>query len=635
MVFRGHHLRRALRGSAVVLSLVLLCTLLPATAPEVAHAGGCRLRPTATDRARIRTIRKARPRVLADGGDIRRARRYSRTDETAAQWRAQLRRSADRLVGVEPSPYWKIGPRLQFFQYKNRITTLALAWRLEGDPRYVHQARREMLNAAQYPDWNPRHYLDTAEMTAATALGYDWFHEALDRDTRRRIRKAIVNKGLKTAKCFYRHGNGPVVRTSNWGIATNAGLAMGAVAVADTHRKLSGAILGNAVRRVRPAMRRFAGDGSYVEGLGYWRYATEHAVKLTATLESSFGTPFGIAGIGGFSRTGDHALHAIGPGGNVANFGDTPASLGKTPQLFWLARRFGRPVDAWLANELREESRSPLHLLWYSPRMQSPAAAGVSAKRLSRSLQTAFLRTRWDDPDASYTAVKGGSNAVPHAQPELGNFVFTSGGKRWALDLGLDDYNLPGYFDTRRRHRWYRLSTQGQNTLSVSGMQQPRTAWAPVTHFSKGRTRSEVVVNLSKAYPAARRVHRGVALIGKNRLMIRDEVSADRVVTVAWAMHTRADVEISADGRYATLTMGKQRMTARLVGSTSATARFSVVSAEQSSPQAPNSGIKRLQIRTTTAKALPGDRSRVSLTVLLSRGGLLDNVPRIERLAKW
>ena len=47
----------------------------------------------------------------------------------------------------------------------------------------------------------------------------------------------------------------------------------------------------------------------------------------------------------------------------------------------------------------------------------------------------------------------------------------TADGVRWATDLGPDDYNLPGYFDTKKgtaspRWKYYRLNNRSHNTLT-------------------------------------------------------------------------------------------------------------------------------------------------------------------------
>ena len=593
----------------------------------------CRLAPSEADVARLAQLRPDRPRVLADQSDIDRAARLSTRDARAQGWRDRLRAEADALVGAEPTTYERIGPRLQFQAYKNRITTLGLAWRLEANPLYAAQATRELLAAADYPDWNPGHYLDTAEMTAITATGYDWFYDVLSDDARLSVRRAIVAKGLRTATCFYRHKSGPVMRTDNWGVVTNAGLAMGAVAVADTNPRLSAAILGNALRRVRPPMQRFAEDGSYPEGPGYWRYATEHAVKLLATLEAGFGRQFGVAA-GGFRNTGNHPLHAVGPNRRVANFGDSREALGLAPQLYWLARRFDRPVDAWLARRQAAQVWSPLHLLWYSPNTVTPGTADVPASVVSH-VGTAYLRGRWRRKRTGYVAVKGGSNAVSHAHPELGSFIYDVKAKRWATDLGRDDYNLPGYFDPNRRNRYYRLSTRGQNTLRISGDEQPRTAAATIRHFSAVPGRSEVVLGLNNAYPAAQRVRRGVALINRRQLLVQDEVTAEDPVSVVWVMHTRADVTLGEDGTTATLVQGDRQVTARLIDTRGQLFRFSAASAEQAEPQAPNRGVTRLQILAATREAAEQEPARLRLVVLLSPGNGGQDPPPVVPLRDW
>jgi hypothetical protein len=631
---RGGGGTRAARAVAGLLVLALLAVA-PPPEPAAAAAQVCRAKPTATDVARLKKLRPARPRLLASTADVKRAASISRSESNAAELRARVKRSADGLVGRSPDSYRRVGPRLQFHGYKNRIATLAVAWKLEGDRRYAQQAERELLAATRFPDWNPRHYLDTAEMTAATAMGYDWFYDVLPAKSRARIRDAIVNKGLKTSLCFYRRGNGPTARTNNWGIVTNAGMAMGAIAVADTNPKIAAAVLGGALRRVRPAMSRYGSDGTYPEGLGYWRYSTEHAVKLLSTLRSSFGREFNVAP-SGFAKTGNHPLQAIGPTGKAANFGNTRESLGSAPHLFWLARRYNRPVDAWLARQQLGKAASPLHLLWYQLGEQDPAAAGVSRSWLSPKLNSVFLRSGWNDKAAGYAAVKGGSNWVSHAHPELGSFVYDARGQRWGMDLGLDDYNLPGYFDVKRRKRWYRLSTQGQNTLRIAGKQQPHTAFAPVTHFATKRGRTHAVVDLRKAYPAAKRVKRGVALLGGDALMVQDEVVAKRVRSVDWTMHTRAAIKVSADGQFAELAQGGERVVAQILSPRNGAARFSAASAQKSPPQATNKGVRKLMVRTKTGpRPTAKSRSRLRLTVVMTPGGPASTPPPVAPLNNW
>ena len=42
-----------------------------------------------------------------------------------------------------------------------------------------------------------------------------------------------------------------------------------------------------------------------------------------------------------------------------------------------------------------------------------------------------------------------------HSNLDIGTFVLDAFGERWVVDLGADDYNLPGYFETGGRgRRW-------------------------------------------------------------------------------------------------------------------------------------------------------------------------------------
>ena len=613
--------------------LTLLATMLT-TGPLAVEAGArsCRVRPTAVDRARVRGL-DSRPRLLADRDDFARVQRLTERDETAARWRKRLVRKADGLVGLAPTRWWRIGPRLQFHEYKDRVLTLAMAWRLERDDRYARQARREMLAAARFSSWNPVHYLDTAEMTAVTAIGYDWLFATLPPATRKRLRMAIINKGLRTSKCFYRRNMGPVMRHDNWGIVTNTGMALGALAVADTHPRLAAGVLGQAVRHVRPAFGGFGPDGAYLEGPHYWRYATEHAVNLTSSLQTSLGSSLGLASSRGFSRTGTYALHSVGPTGRVANFGDADERMGRAPQLFWLARRFSRPTDAWLRRSLHGAGRSPLDLLWYTAADADPKAAGLARSRVFRRAQSAYLRGRWNDPDATFVAVKGGPNWGSHVQPELGSFVMDSRGHRWAVDLGLDDYNLPGYWDPVRRARYYRLSTRGQNTLVIAGREQRRSGYGRIVRFRTGKARSATVMDLSSAYADVRSVRRGVALLNRRSVLVQDEVAGKRSRSVVWSMHTRAEVVVLPGQRTALLRRGRENLVVRILAPDTG-ARFAVESAQQRPPQARNEGVSRLVVRTRTRRVRPGGPARLRLAVLLAPVDAPADL-KLRRLDDW
>jgi hypothetical protein len=142
------------------------------------------------------------------------------------------------------------------------------------------------------------------------------------------------------------------------------------------------------------------------------------------------------------------------------------------------------------------------------------------------------------------------------------------------------------------------------------------------------------VLGLGKAYQAARSVKRGAALIDRRSLLVQDEVAAAKAVTVVWSMHTRADIEISEDGQTARLTQGGEHATVRILHAKGGNARWRIASAEQSPPQATNTGVQRLFIRVRTPEPVDGKLSRLRLAVLLSASPKQEPPP-IVPLKAW
>ena len=106
---------------------------------------------------------------------------------------------AERCLQRPPLVYRKIGPRLLSVSRDclGRIYALALAYRWTGDEKYAAKAKENLLQVCAFPDWNPSHFLDTAEMSHAVGIGYDWLYSYLDEPTRATIRRALIEKGLK------------------------------------------------------------------------------------------------------------------------------------------------------------------------------------------------------------------------------------------------------------------------------------------------------------------------------------------------------------------------------------------------------------------------------------------------------
>ena len=321
-------------------------------------------------------------------------------------------------------------------------------------------------------------------MTHAFAIGYDWLYPALSPEDRSWIRAAIIEKGLDPALAVYEHPAGTwVTNRFNWNQVCNGGITLGALAIADDEPDKSRAVLRYALDSIQHALASYSPDGGWAEGPGYWHYATSYTVYLLAALDSALSTDFGLSASKGFDKTGRFRVYFSGPSGKTFNYADAHDRTEPAPEMFWLARRFFEPVYAWQEQKLLEAggNSDALDLIWYEPEARSPKQDGWPLDAIFHSVQVAFMRSAWEDPNAIFIGVKGGDNKINHSHLDLGTFVLDAGGVRWALDLGPDDYNLPGYFGPKR-WTYYRMRTESHNTVTIDDENQDTHAEAPISN---------------------------------------------------------------------------------------------------------------------------------------------------------
>jgi hypothetical protein len=580
-----------------------------------------------SDTSVLKTLRPGHPRLLVLDADLERVRQAIENDPVARQWHKHLLGDAEKMLKEKPIERVLIGPRLldKSRTALRRISTLAGLYRLGGDKRFAERARQEMLTAAAFADWNPKHFLDVAEMTNALAIGYDWLFSFLSAEDRATLRAAIIEKGLKQSLPIYEKQRWWAKAEHNWNQVCNGGMTVGALAIADEEPALAAQIVAAGHASIVLAMKTFGPDGGWPEGPGYWNYATSYNVYYLSALETALGTDFGLSKTPGFAETGLFRIHFTGPTGLPFNYADAGEKTGTAAQMFWFARAFNQPVFAGHERAMAEGHPHILHLLRFDGRCRMPQGDDLPLAAVFRGVDVAFLRSAWGDPNAIFVGFKGGDNKANHSHLDLGSFVLDALGERWALDLGSDDYNLPGYFG-KNRWSYYRLRTESHNTLTLDGENQNLRATAPLVAFSASPDRSFAVADMTAAYASkTTRAHRGIALIDRKQVLVQDEVEAIQPVKVVWNFLTKAKIE--ANGDRATLTRGCAKLRARILSP--ADAKFEVISANQPPPQRQQLDVHNLTVR------LPYITKQVIISVLFTTNTSDIIVPNLEPLDQW
>ena len=558
----------------------------------------------------LKTLRRGHPRLFVTAEGLEALRKQVEAGGPLAQAYERMRAEADKVLDAPTVEHRLEGPRLltQSRRCLDRVSKLALAYRLSGEKKYADRAAREMAAAAAFPDWNPSHFLDTAEMSCALGIGYDWLYDVLPADERERVRRAIVEKGLGPGLECYR-GKAAyrwwTRATHNWSQVCNGGLAVGALAVADEEPAAAAEVLVSGLKAVRGAMGHFDIDGGWDEGPGYWGYTLMYTSFYLGALQSALGTMADLEKSPGLSEAGMFRIYFSGPLGRTFNFADAGDGAGRAPSMFWLARTFDRPVYAY--HQLQAMRGDAFDLLWAPDRAVSPKEAGLPLAKHFRGVGVVFFRSDWESRDALWVGFKGGDNRANHSHLDLGSFVLDALGQRWALDLGPDDYNLPGYFGGQR-WTYYRLNTQSHNTLLLDGQDQDPKAKAPIVAFVGREDGGHAIADLSAAYPKAKSVLRGLAMLGPADVLVQDEVVAAEPVEVVWGMLTQAEVKV--DGARATLEQGGKRLHLSVLAPEGAVVE--VTGASPPPPQKQQPDVHRIVVR------LPGKVGAAQVAVRLS-----------------
>jgi hypothetical protein len=561
----------------------------------------------------LATLKKEHPRLHAGSADFAALKQRIASDETLKKWYDGVKSDGERILGQEPSIYViPDGLRLLGTSRRvlDRITTLGFLYQIEGDSKYAERAWKELEAASKFPDWNPKHFLDVGEMTNAFALGYDWMYSFWNVDQKNIIRSAIIEKGLGRALLAYQgiaiQDHSWWVRAEhNWNQVCHGGIGIGALAIADEQPKLSEYILRQVIKYLPYAMVHFGPDGAWNEGPGYWGYATMYNIAILDALETCLGTDFGLSKIDGFSKTVLFPQYLTGPFNRSFNYADGGEGAAGGSQLFWLAAKYNQPLAAQYQKQLIRNA-DPFDILWYRADLIKSAVAAPPLAVYYRASEVATMRGAWNDKKTWFVGFKAGDNEANHSHLDIGSFVLDAYGKRFILDMGADNYNAPGYFNTGRnggRWNYYRMRAESHNIFVLNPgtkADQDPEASAKIIKFDTKGTTAFAIADLTPAYAAnAKNAVRGIALAGGNTVVIQDEIKTENPSKLWWFLHTRAQVVVAGSGRSATLTIDSAKVVAEIVSPSKA--KFTVMNAVplETSPKAENNkneGIRKLSI---------------------------------------
>lgn len=570
---------------------------------------------------------KPHPRLLVNSVEQLRLAFSSQGDPLRAELISKLVKLADEDLLLPPllrdeDTFDTKGKRVQFHHESRKAVSIlfdcSAAFFITNLTKYLDHSVAVMKHVVRFTDWNADNkFLDTAEMSLAVSVGYDWLFHFMTPEDRQVIQLGISRHILRYAPAIYApHIGGEsdqgqlswARKNSNGNAVCNCGMLAAALTIGESEEALMGVVLSGLQMSLSNSMSAYDPDGCWHEGPQYWSYGTQFTVLLIAMLESALGPGQRIISSlsSGFCNTALYRFHVVGPAGYSFNYGDNNQDyMSAEPHLTWLARRyghaqvlaysralltqrlFGQPARGKKHNKF--DRAMALHAIWYPEKSTGDVPPPKQLDmRFGGHTELITLCSSWDNAGAGsfFVGLKGGSNGGTHGHLDLGTFVLDYGSDRFALDFGGDDYALPAYASKQhlsKRWSYMRTSNRGHNTVTlgtltdgrfhVSRSLQKLDATAPlVRYFSGDPDAAHAVLDMSNIYEAAPnglQAFRGVRLFNvRHQVLIQDEfiggidaatAEGDEaaVIAIIWRLFTTADIRVASDGRTAYL-RGKQ-----------------------------------------------------------------------------
>jgi hypothetical protein len=433
----------------------------------------------------LAAMRGVHPRLYLTADGIAALRRAVRTTHKP-MW-DEVRDLADRYARSGPRKYvrgdghsgdeqlWQRG-------VGNAMPTLAMAYRVTGERRYLDAARAWALASCGYETWGLGRIdgmdLATGHQLFGLAVVYDWCHEDLGEAARRTIRETLARRGghmfeaAATGRAWWRRS---YLQNHLW--VNACGLAAAGLAIFD---ETDGADrwAGLALEAFRRTTEALGPDGASHEGVGYWQYGVEYLLKFMHLARDLLGVD--LHDHPWWRNTAAYARYLTLPRSawtrrnSVVDLADCPRGNWYGPDylLRRLAAEFNDPYAQWHAREVDEaDITSPgapwLNLVWYDAALAPKPPTNQPTLRHFADMGIVSARTGWSGDETLLVFKCGpfiGHHAVQafgydpgggHVHPDANHFVLFGAGEWLVRDDG------------------YRAKRTGQhNTLLVGGRGQ-------------------------------------------------------------------------------------------------------------------------------------------------------------------
>jgi hypothetical protein len=471
----------------------------------------------------------------------------------------RVRQNADSRLNATPEDYigrynpganWvmaRVGKRTYGLADSARVC--ALAYLISGEKKYADHARRALLSLCRIEEWTdgpfarfPRGWggygnpFCEASVTYAAGLAFDWAYPAFSPEERREVQQAILRKGVWWTYDKLKHSPGMLKMNQGVVFDSEIGCAMLVLAALDPS--------------LLPMQQQTADwiwqgidsyslrDGASTEGVGYWNYTWNTAVKLLAALAARDPEGFRKRCPENVLRCMDWLAHMKSNGEENWRPVAVCDSRGSAPgaavsALF--AKYLGSTTAAWFQERFAAPPDELSAFIWQHDTPATPP--NLIPSRWFRGAGYVFLREGFEYGDFLF-----GLLATPrlsgHYQHDRGAFMLEAFGEYLAMDPGMISYANPIHrsLSDSRLH----------NTITIDG-QDNAHADVAVTRFFASPALDMVSTDLTKAYPGAKRVRRHAIYLRPDHVVVADEVELEKPGHIEWNLNSEGVLDLTGN----------------------------------------------------------------------------------------
>ncbi|HYJ86345.1 MAG TPA: DUF4962 domain-containing protein [Pyrinomonadaceae bacterium] len=551
-----------------------------------------------TTNSRLRPeLRGRHPRVYVTDAKLAVLRRRARTTHRDV-WQLALQQMRALKVAAPAPP--AEARRVQN-EVGIGIAEAALAYKIEGDKKYLEAARRYMDAAVSYDIWGYSYNKPNVDLAAGHLLygmgwGYDLLYHDLTEQERTRYRNKLVRQARLMFDYFKPKPGKTYAYSQNHTFIPISGLAVTAYALYDeVDEAPQWAALARAI--YSRVLDTYSTDGYYYESFEYWIFSTPWLVHYLdahahATGEDLFDHP-------GFRKMHKYVAHSTLPSAQyVFDFGDifegplTRAGKGEEYKrthpgrrfhtnyniLYRMAQRFrsgeAQGVAAWLKKSGQVNAENYWSLLWYDPTVKAVPIEKQPASHYFADHEVVYWRSNWG-PDATAFAFKSGPPeghhttallkrfpdwrlSSGHAHPDANSFIIYANREYLTGDSGYAGVPMTEHHNTvliggRGQAR------EGKGHDAFAGVSYDRMDKIRIRLVKLGKSSAHVIGDAAAAYEpelGVKRFERHFVFTNSNQFVIRDYLETAQPQTFTSVLHADETIQPAGANRFVLKTQG-------------------------------------------------------------------------------